>query len=64
MDKNPLKVLGLSPDIVRGLAPAQLQIVIDGAYKALAKIYHPDAIDAKKGVEKRALESYIQAQQS
>lgn len=58
MEKNPLEVLGLSRDIVRGLAPEQFQILIDGAYRTLAKIYHPDKSGGKKSLEKRARELF------
>ncbi len=40
--KNPFKMLGLDPVLVRDLPATALKTVIDSQYVALQKVYHPD----------------------
>lgn len=39
---NPFNVLGLSPEILSGLRPEDIHILINGAKKSLQLIHHPD----------------------
>lgn len=42
MEKNPFAVLGISPDILRGLTNSQIGELVNGVSKTLQKICHPD----------------------
>jgi len=41
-NKNPFKILGLDPDIIRGLNDQEIDLLIKANYKTLMQIYHPD----------------------
>ena len=58
MEKNALEILGLSREIVRGLTPEQFKMLIDGTYRTLAKLYHPDKSGGKKSLERKARELF------
>lgn len=42
MEKNPFAVLGISPDMLRGLTDSQIGELVRGVAKTLQKICHPD----------------------
>jgi len=40
--KNPFRLLGLDPQVIRTLNDNQIEILVQSAFKAMQNIYHPD----------------------
>ena len=51
--KNPFLVIGLSPEVLKGLNDKEIQELVGTVYRALQKMYHPDGLrpNAKKNRE-------------
>jgi len=45
MSKNPISVRGLTPREVLGLHPSASEDEVRGAFRLLAKVFHPDLLD-------------------
>lgn len=46
--KNPFKILGFEPDVLRSLNDEQINILISDKAKSLKKIFHPDKKDGNE----------------
>jgi hypothetical protein len=51
--KNPFKVLGFDPDILKGLSDEEISDLVKSQYKRLQLIYHPDML---KGSNEKSVE--------
>lgn len=49
--ENPFYILGLNPDVIRGLNDAEIKILVDSAYRTLQKIHHPTISGDRRGEE-------------
>lgn len=45
--KNPFKVLGFQPDLLRGLSDSEILTLVKSQYRALMQIFHPDVSSRK-----------------